>query len=146
MLNYFVDTYMWCFFSFFHHSVRNAESSYVNVNSNKDREQRKKTNSISLSLTVFYQQNKTATISCQAQNLSLPLLPSHWCSGISFVVSEDVILSHLLLGLSYVFPPESPTLTCQLFLILVHKSAAFLIFKCKGPIDQNFGKTVTWNV
>lgn len=54
MLNYFVDTYMWCFFSFFfHHSVRNAESSYVNVNRNKGREQRKR-QIISLSALLFF--------------------------------------------------------------------------------------------
>ena len=31
-------------------------------------------------------------------------------------------------------------LHCQLFLILVHKSVVFVIFKCKSPIDQIFGR------
>lgn len=34
---------------------------------------------------------------------------------------------------------QSLTLSCQLLLFPVYKSAVFLILKCKGSIDQIFG-------
>lgn len=137
MLNYFVDSYLWCFF--FNHNAGNVGSSYVNVNRNKGREQRKKINYISLNLLFFINKTKqqlfVANLKPEFALVSLLMFP-----GTSSVVSKDVTLSQLLLCLSYVLPPKVLTQSRQLFLILVHKSAVSSIFKCKGPIDQNFGK------
>lgn len=44
------------------------------MNGNKGREQRKESNYISWNLTVFYQQNKTAAICCQASKAVFALL------------------------------------------------------------------------
>ena len=70
MLNYFVDSHMWCFF------LTTLEKYRVNVsvNRNKGREQRKESNCISWNLTGFYQQNKMAAVCCQASKAMFALL------------------------------------------------------------------------
>lgn len=73
MLNYFVDSYLWCFF--FNHNAGNVGSSYVNVNRNKGREQRKKINYISLNLLFFINKTKQQLFVANLKTRVCPCLP-----------------------------------------------------------------------
>lgn len=137
MLNYFVDSYMWCFFLSQCWKCREFLCKCEQRQGQGTKEKDK------LYLFEPYcflstKQNSSSLLPSSKPEfalVALPLLP-----GTSSVVSRDVTLSQLLLWLSYVFPPKVRTSSRQLFLILVHKSAVSLIFKGQGPIDQNFGK------
>lgn len=114
---------------------KSREVLNVNVNRNKGRKQRKESNYISLKLFFFFFYQQTAAICCHDSKpvfalFALPFVFWHliccpW--GGHPVTAVTVPIFCLSSQVSY--------MSCQLFLILVNKSAVFSILKCRGLTD-----------
>ena len=93
-----------------------------------------------MNLLVFYQQNKTAVFVAGSKPefalVALPVVFWHLLCGFRgchLVTSLTLPVSCLSSKASYVEPSIISSSS-------THRSVVFLIFKCKGPIDQIFGK------